>query len=195
MRTQVLFIAMTFLAGVNGAEAETVVPVCVGRNASLTSGAAALRNAEKLFANAGIATKWYDLDRCPNRADAILITLETHPRDPVTPRAMAYAFPYEGSHIVVLIDRVLAFANSSCISLTQYVLAYVMAHEVCHILEGVAHHSDTGIMKGSFGRDEAFQIRTFSLQFAADDIELMHIGIESRLTHAEVSLIAPANRQ
>lgn len=171
---------MMILAGGQEAVALAEVPVCVDLRPAVTGGYAAARTAEKIFAEAGIGTKWYRLVDCPARTDVIRITFESDRPETFRPRAMAYAFPYEGSHIVVMLDRVRAFADSTCQGSMPKALAYVMSHEIGHILQGLAQHSDTGIMKASFGRTEAFQMTTLSLRFAPIDLELMQIGMEKR---------------
>lgn len=194
MRTQIFFMAaMVLLFGAPKAMALSAVPVCVDLRPTITSGQGATRVAEKIFTDAGIPTKWYRMRDCPASGDAVRITFESERPSTFKPGAMAYAFPYEGSHIVVIIDRVRAYADSSAQGLMQCALAYVMAHEVCHILEGVAHHSGTGIMKASFGRTESFQMTARSLRFASSDLELMNIGMMKRTAQPETTLMASAS--
>ena len=57
---------------------------------------------------------------------------------------MAYASPYEGSHVVLYFTRLREAISAESVSV---LLAHVMVHEVAHILQGVAQHSADGMMK------------------------------------------------
>ena len=56
---------------------------------------------------------------------------------------LAYALPYEGTHIVILFDRVRKMQPNY----VPAVLAHVLVHEVTHILQGIQRHSESGVMK------------------------------------------------
>lgn len=178
------------LAGTSLASGHNPIPVCVERPA-LDVVFPAMHRAETIFDEAGIATRWMTSSHCSASVSAIRITFdaEIHPAA-FRPNAMAYAYPYEGSHIVIMLDRVKAFAASSAIGHWNDVLAYVMAHEVGHLLEGVDRHSKTGIMKAAFTVDETFDMLKHRLRFAAEDLELMDQGIERRWTVLEASAVA-----
>ena len=61
--------------------------------------------ASKMFAAIGVAIDWRrGLRHCP--ADGILISLSYLTPEDLKPRALAYALPYEGTHIRVFYDRV-----------------------------------------------------------------------------------------
>src|SRR5580698_9505171 len=64
------------------------------------------------------------------------------PRLPTT-CTLAYALPYEGTHIVIFYDRAQA-AMPDPEGVAQ-LLAHVLAHEVTHVLEGVSRHSAEGV--------------------------------------------------
>jgi hypothetical protein len=66
------------------------------------------------------------------------------------------------------------------------IVAYVIVDEVTHILEGVARHSKTGIMKAHWDAHDRFEIGLGRLGFAPEDIDLIHSGFASR----NVQLIA-----
>jgi hypothetical protein len=57
---------------------------------------------------------------------------------------LAYALPFEGTHIVVFYDRE---ERSEELAWLRVYVRHVIAHEVTHILQGAIWHSETGIMK------------------------------------------------
>ena len=67
---------------------------------------------------------------------------------------LAYALPFEGTHIVVFYDRV-----EECVraDLFPTLLAYVLVHEITHILQEITRHSATGIMKRALGPARLFR--------------------------------------
>jgi predicted Zn-dependent protease len=62
----------------------------------------------------------------------------------------------------------------------SHLLAYVLAHEIVHILEGTGRHSATGIMKAQWTPEDYSGIASGKLTFASEDIELLHGGLVVR---------------
>ena len=91
------------------------------------------------------------------------------------PGAMAYALPYEGTHIVVFYDRVTKKPGNVSI-----LLGHVIAHEVTHILQGVARHSESGVMKANWTGADYQQMSREPLQFTDHDVLLIHRGLKAR---------------
>ena len=92
------------------------------------------------------------------------------------PGALAFALPYEHSHIVLFYDRI----QKSDPDLAKQLLAYVLVHEVTHMLEGITRHSKTGIMKAQWDREDHFEIALGRLQFAPEDVDLIYQGLDKR---------------
>jgi hypothetical protein len=88
------------------------------------------------------------------------------------PGAMAYALPYSRTTIVVFYDRVQAAA-------VPPLLAHVLAHEITHVLEGLAVHSATGIMKAKWTSKDYVEMRRRALQFTDEDVILIRHGLDS----------------
>ena len=61
------------------------------------------------------------------------------------------------------------------------VLAHVLAHEITHVLEGVARHSDTGIMKAVWSPADYRQMKFHPLPFAPEDVDLIRDAIANRI--------------
>jgi hypothetical protein len=99
------------------------------------------------------------------------------------PGALAYALPYEGTHITVFIDRVEKTMYPST------VLAHVMVHEITHLLQGISQHSDAGVMKAHWtGRDYG-RMRVTPLAFTREDVDLIYLGL-AKQTARTAALVA-----
>jgi hypothetical protein len=137
--------------------------------------------ASQVFRGIGVSIEWQRYgDSCPVATGAIAISLSYD-----TPRnqhqgALAYALPYEGAHIVVFCDRV---RESTEPARVPCLLAYVIVHEIAHILQGVKRHSARGIMKAKWDHGDYFNIVRNSLRFAEEDVDLIHRGMDWRQSH------------
>ena len=130
----------------------------------------------KIFANIGVAIKWCDdLLFCP--ADGIRISFSSETPRNILPRALAYALPSEGAHIVVFSDRVKAAVQPDR---TPSLLAHVLAHEITHMLQGIVRHSVIGIMKAYWDESDYCQMAWKPLSFIDLDVQLIHRGTQER---------------
>jgi len=84
---------------------------------------------------------------------------------------------------VVFYDRVL----QSDPNLVTRLLAYTLAHEITHILEGITRHSRHGIMKAHWDREDRFQIALGNLEFAPEDVDLIYRGLVGRISASTVA--------
>jgi hypothetical protein len=126
-----------------------------------------------MFASMGVAIDWRsDLRGCP--AEGILITLRFHTPENVKPRALAYAKPYEGKHILVLYGRI------ACERQIPFVLGHVLTHEITHLLQGICRHSDSGVMRAHWTRDDLAAVVLQQLTFEQKDVDLIHLGLARR---------------
>ena len=136
----------------------------------------AMRQATEMFTAIGIRLDWRGGE--PHRTSSerpILIELATRTPADLMPGAFGYALPYEGVHIRVFYDRIQRAADSS---LTPTVLAHVLVHEIAHVLERVARHSDSGIMKAAWTDRDYRQMRV-GLSFAPEDVALIQLGMSA----------------
>ena len=134
---------------------------------------AAESRAAEIFGAIGVRLQWHD-GPCPTSPGAIKIEFADEAADGISFGALAYAYPYEGSHIVVLYGRV---RRQCCV---DQLLAYVLAHEITHILEGDTRHSATGIMKAHWNRADYYYMVSKTLAFTPEDVESIYRGIDSR---------------
>jgi len=57
---------------------------------------------------------------------------------------------------------------------TGHVLAHVLVHEITHVLEGIARHSASGIMKARWEGADYERMYFAPLPFAGEDLRLIH---------------------
>ena len=70
------------------------------------------------------------------------------------PETLGYALPYTGTGVTIHVYYSRIAENFR--ELYPEVLSHVMAHEIGHVLEGIARHSNSGLMKAHWSpRDYA----------------------------------------
>jgi hypothetical protein len=178
LATMVAAAAATVWAGETGAERERTVTVCVDPSGDGVEIRSAQGLASKLFARIGVRIDWRELHSCTAGGGALQVSLSYNTPPNQLPGSLAYALPYEGSHIVVFYDRV----RLSDSNLITRLMAYVMVHEITHILEGITRHSRRGIMKAHWDAEDRFQIGLGHLDFAPEDIDLIYRGLHARVS-------------
>ena len=122
-------------------------------------------------------------------AQGIVIDLLTHAPQDAPQLAMARAYAYEGVHIQIFRNRVSHPEGG----LNTPLFAHVIVHEITHILQGVARHSETGIMKATWTRDDFMRMQTTPLAFSADDIEMIHLGMLRRSADGPATALLARN--
>jgi hypothetical protein len=128
-----------------------------------------------MLAKIGIALEWGRGERAGESSQPpIYIELATGTPEKHMPRALAFALPYEGSHITVFYDR---FEKTSY---PATVLAHVMVHEITHLLQGVSRHSDVGVMKAHWTQRDFGAMRVRPLSFSPEDVTLIYLGLSTR---------------
>lgn len=131
--------------------------------------------ATAIFDAASVRVNWRaGFKGCP--AEGILVTVMDRTPPELHPGALAYAAPYEGAHIWVLHDRI----AQSGPELLPVLLAHVLVHEIGHILQGSVRHSEQGLMKAHWSRRDLNSMLRNPLDFTAEDVELIHRGVEGR---------------
>jgi hypothetical protein len=158
-------------------EAQRKVTVCmleeIGLGTERTQVAQARGIASEMFAPVGVKLDW----RCPKSGPqgTIVISLATGSEN-LKPGELAYALPYEGTHIVIFYNRVRKIGPSRIAG----VLAHVIVHEIAHILQGFPRHSATGIMKARWDANDFSYMDWKTLRFTDDDIDLIQRGLDAR---------------
>lgn len=147
----------------------------------------------KLLVPAGFSLEWHSNGHCPNHAERIIrISFSTHTKPDLLPGALAYALPYEGEHIVVFYDRLERTDPGS----PAILMAHVMAHEITHLLQGIPRHSEEGLMKARWDREDFARMKLQPLWFTEADLQLIREGVAAyqdlRARRIQVAESAPA---
>jgi hypothetical protein len=131
--------------------------------------------AGKMFARIGISLQWRAGKSAGESSPRpIFIEFAMDTPDTLLPGALAFARPYEGSQITVFFDRVKSSPHPGT------VLAHVMVHEITHLLQGIARHSATGIMKARWTTGDYRAMDYSPLPFTPEDVDLIHAGLAKR---------------
>ena len=169
-------------AGEPGPPAERTVTVCMEHD-PIGAVMRAKETASKMFSGIGVKLDWRS--GCP--ASSIRISFSEDTPAKRMPHALAYALPYEGTHIVIFYDRVqraVRRADVACL------LAHVLVHEITHILQGIQRHSGQGVMKAAWDGSDYLAMTWQPLAFASEDIDLIHRGLAGSAAQATLSRVA-----
>jgi hypothetical protein len=195
-----MLMAVVNASASSGQNAESTVHVYVTFEASVAGPliVAARSCASKLLAPAGVKLIWHDTPT-GDPADANSLAMTFLPTTPVTYRtgrnakALAVALPYAstGQQILVFNDRVSDFVAPYG-RRSWVVLGHILAHEIGHVLENVARHSDTGLMQEHWTRDDISMMIWAGLPFAPEDKALIRSRMEfvNRPAAAVVAIMA-----
>jgi hypothetical protein len=133
--------------------------------------------ATRIFRSIGVNLEWRtgavaaELQSCGWDAPEI-IEVEENPSDSgnFTSGTLAYALPLRtsGIRIHVMHDRVAELSTN-----VPNILGYVLAHEIGHVLQGLARHSDEGILKAKWNGTDYDLMGVLRLTFSPDDAEII----------------------
>jgi hypothetical protein len=159
------------------------------------SGAACTSPAKKLassiFQDAGVAIVWGPpKPRSTGPAQKWLrVELADRTADERLPGALAVSYPYCACSrsITVFFDRVRSQAGR--VDRESALLAYVLVHEITHVIQGIDRHSETGVMKARWNADDRAAIFERRLGFAEEDVLLIGKGLELGWCHVPGTLI------
>jgi|HubBroStandDraft_6_1064221.scaffolds.fasta_scaffold152216_2 hypothetical protein len=186
MKIAALAAVVMAAAGASAAElknAVEIVSICSDNTADLISVLRARNIATQMFAAIEVGIEWHDAPSCPT--GALRVSFSTSTPGNLLPGALAYALPYEGTHIVIFYDRVQAAAVDP--RRVPAVLGHVLVHEITHVLEGVARHSAEGVMKAHWTNEDYSRMCWKPLPFADEDVALIHRGLEWRAARRNVA--------
>ena len=82
--------------------------------------------------------------------------------------------PFERTHIVLFYDRVLTVATPA---VTPYLVGFVLAHEIVHMLQGIEQHAASGVMKARWDVGDYADMQRGRLRLSEDDIRLIRSGM------------------
>jgi hypothetical protein len=167
--------ALATFAACAASPADRELGVCLHRSTEEILDASL--GAARIFQSIGVKVNWLRPPACNQASDFIQIDLcyESPKSYPAT--SLAYAYPYAGSRIVILMDHVKATARPGR---ERSRLTYVLVHEITHVLQGISRHSQTGIMKAHWTDWDQYDISRSALSFAPEDVELIRYGLDAR---------------
>jgi hypothetical protein len=136
--------------------------------------------AASMFAEIGVQIVWHPDRACP--PDAIRISFSDRADSNFRSAALAYALPYEATHIQLFYDIQVFYdrLRQHPTRLQPVLLAHVLVHEIAHILQGVSRHSASGIMMARWGSSEYDEMVVKPLRFTDEDIRLIRVGLQAR---------------
>ncbi len=176
----------TVCAGQSAAAQKARVIVCMKPDQSVLMGVRPW--ASSMFARIGVRIEWRD--SCPVGAGAVQVRLSHDSSGIRNSGALGFSLPYQGT-VVVFVDRGEKFDRDGVPS----VIAYVLVHEITHVLEGIDRHSATGIMKARWDDRDFYQMRGKRLLFAQEDIDFIGAALKvPRLAPAPAVLNEVAGR-
>jgi len=152
------------------------------------------RQAGQILATAGVHLRW--TTAMPSDSDnlcgpPILIRFPSGEPRISNPRALAYSVPLntQVGNIDVFWDRVTKASARNLCPLPN-LLAHVLAHEIVHVLEAVAYHAPTGLMREAWTYQDYFEMLRDNLRLTPTDVFLVHSGIASRAASVPRSILA-----
>lgn len=171
-------VVMGWVSGAVLAEGSKV-SICIAQNISVRMLENAQIQASRIFNGIGVKLDWHHAESAICRTSAegtIFIGFSENRPAAFQPGAFAYALPYEGVHIEVLYNRLRVLPDP----VFAAVLAHVLAHEITHILQGMARHSESGVMKARWEPIEMAQMQFRPLGFTDWDVRLIRDGLKAR---------------
>ena len=142
----------------------------------------------EIFASIGVSVTWH-AGLPPGDQDADgppAFTIRWLRRAPasVSDAALASAHPFHsgGADVLVYEDRLQDYLKHHP-DIQTVAPAYILAHELAHVMQGIDRHSDSGILKAVWSPSDRYQIIFHKLAFTPADVELIHCGLEGRMSH------------
>ena len=175
--------AMVVMAGLAGMSAhagqiEETVTVFLSNTAIVPSQIMFVSQslAARMFVSAGVRIVWrsgWPANLRSSRDRTIVVKLTNNTPANYLPGVPAYALPYQGEQITVFYDRVEQTVFPSAV---PTLLAHLLVHEITHILQGIARHSESGVMKPHWDRNDYMAMEKKPLPFTEKDVDLIHRG-------------------
>jgi hypothetical protein len=147
--------------------------------------------ASTIFAGIHVQLMWTGQMQPPSTAVAgcaggpathdLAVEIVPHAPASFSDAALAVAMPYadSGVRIVIFYDRVDPLVRGHGAPQAT-VLGYVLAHEIAHVLQGIARHSETGIMRARWTGNDFKQMGAKVLLFTPEDVQLIRQRLAPR---------------
>jgi hypothetical protein len=138
--------------------------------------------ASLLLSKAGVRLEW---GKTRPGVEMIEIEMDVCAPPQFPPEVLAYAMPRmtAGTRIHIFMDRIRGTRGAP----DETVLAYVIAHEIAHLLEGVRRHSADGVMKARWCLPDYLEMRRGRLEFSSEDVNLIQAHFNRAATATVLS--------
>jgi hypothetical protein len=180
--TKVAALGMLGVIAASGGQTELIgepsVTVCIENStvARLETLVAAKNMASQMFEKIGVRLHWKTVGAVPPET-AIVVRLAGEAPVWLQPQTIARAQPYQGVNIIVYMDR-LSWTQSR--RFEPVLLAHVLVHEITHLLQASARHSESGVMKAHWTYWDRREMEKQPLPFTDYDVRLIHAGLKAR---------------
>jgi hypothetical protein len=138
-------------------------------------------SASRMLAGAGVRLNWHHTlprEGSSRPESTMIVHIQNDTNVDLQGGAFASAQVYQGSAITLIYSR-LKWAEPIAI-LGPRILAHTLVHEIAHNLEGVARHSQSGVMKARWTASDYNEMSRHPLQFEQIDLELIKAGLDLR---------------
>jgi hypothetical protein len=192
--TVALLSAMSLTATMRGDDSKVGIVVQLNYDYSVppTTVYRAKALATRLFAKAGVPVAFSShqdkRDKQPRMEFQMYIQTET--LGEVNSSALARSFPFRSNgQVQIYYSRI---ANYNPAESRPAVLAYIMVHELTHVFQGVKRHSENGVMKETWDREDFKKIEKATLEFDQTDVVMIQNGLRARLKQPEANGVSAA---
>ena len=199
--TKSLMMTMAMLSGMSvpplhGEDAARTVTIYYDYDAHVpeTTVFRATRQASRVFAKIGTTVRFHN-SRTNKKAGAGLeldMYIGMGAPAGMNSAALALSHPFrQDGRIEVFYSRIQEYKPVEC---RDVVIAYILAHEITHVLEGMQHHAPTGVMKEKWDRADLKKIQAAKLEFDPSDVDFIRAGIEKRMSDGQQAKLSSAAR-
>ena len=146
--------------------------------------------ASQILRHAGVRLEWRSGTKaCAAAGGGLILSASLASHVGMNPGVMASAKVYEGTHVVVFVDRMKRTFPPEQIAA---VLGHVLAHEIVHLLQGIDRHSENGLMKAVWRAEDYDQMLRVPLTVPEGDLQLIRDGLNTRKSRQSLVAKAPS---
>ena len=156
----------------------------------------AKKMASDIFESAGVTLEWRSPKEVRINPPRIWLRIELIQDTPEQrlPGALAVSYPFDRCTkvITVFLDRIRSLTRDFCRE--SELLAYVLVHEITHVIEGSGRHTAEGIMKARWSTADRAAMYRRTLSFLPEDLLRIRQGlaVEWSQSHAPLNGRSPS---
>lgn len=134
--------------------------------------------ASQILRHAGVMLEWRNGTKaCAAAGSGLILSASLVTPEGMNPGVMASSKVYEGTHILVFVDRL---KKTFLPEQVAGVLGHVLAHEIVHMLQGIDRHSEHGLMKAVWRPEDYDEMLRTPLRVPDADLLLIQDGLKAR---------------